>query len=244
MVSQPAKNGHEAANAGIKAMEQKQRDEAVVHFNTALDYYEAIQDDAERSTELGAFALLLYQVGFPDLSLIAAQEAVKLDERLGNPRQMAEDIVTCGNAQLHLGNTDEGLSLYRRALDICLADGDLDNAASASTNIAAIIGNQGKMEEAIHMMYQSLDYLRQKSHLATEIITRIALTQALEVEEYPPEDIFAVASPVVKYAIELRPDQWEGLRGPLEQTVRRYVQLHPETNPDAVKRDYLSGIFE
>lgn len=243
MVSQPAKRGNEATTAGLEAMEQKRRDEAVVHFNTALDHYEAIQDDAERCTELGTFALLLDQAGFPDLALIASQEAVELDEQLGNLRHMAEDMVTCGNAQLHMGNTDEALSLYRQALDVCVANGDLDNAASASTNIAVIIGNQGEMDEAIRMMYQSLDYLNRQPLPATEIVTRIALTQALEMERRPPEDIFAVASPVAQHAIQLRQDQWDGLRGPLEQTVQRYVQLHPETNPTAVKRDYLSGIF-
>ena len=209
-----------------------------------MDHYEAIEDDTERRKELGTFTLLLDRLGFPDLALIAAQDAVELDEKLGDRRHLAEDIVACGNAQLHLGNTQEALSLYRQALDICVANGDLDNAASASTNIALIIGHQGQMDKAISMMYQSLNYLTRQSNPATEIITRIALTQALESEEKPPEDIFSVASPVTRFANKLRPDQWDGLRGPLEQTVARYVQRHPNSNPLSVKRDYLPGIFE
>lgn len=46
---------------------------------------------------------------------------------------------------------------YRQALDVCVANGDLDNAASACTNIAVIVGNRGEMDEAIRMMYQSLE---------------------------------------------------------------------------------------
>jgi len=241
--SQSAKLGREAANNGIEALKQKQRDKAAMHFNTALDHFDTIAEATERRSELGTFALLLDQVGFPDLSLVAAQDAVELDKQLDDRRKLAEDIVTCGNAQLHMGNTDEALALYRQALDICVENGDLDNAASASTNIAVIIGNRGEMDEAIRMMYQSLEYLAQQPHPATEIITRIALTQALESEERPPEDIFRVARPVARFANKLRQDQWDGLRGPLEQTVTRYVQRHPGTNPLSVKRENLPGVF-
>jgi len=243
MESQSAKRGQDAANAGIEALKQNRRDEAGMHFNRALDHYEEIEDMAERRSELGTFALLLDRVGFPDLALMTAQEAVELDKQLGDQRHLAEDIVTCGNAELHMGNTDDALSHYSRALDVCVANGDLDNAASTSTNIALIIGNRGEMNKAIRMMYESLDYLAQQPNPATEIITRIALSQALEAEGRPPEDIFAVARPIVRFADKLRPDQWDGLRGPLEDTVQRYVQLHPEANSLAVKNDYLTGLF-
>jgi len=243
MGSQAAKNGQKAANAGIDALRQNKRDQAALHFRDALDSYEEIENDAERRTELGAFALLLDQTGFPDLSLIAARQAVDLSVKLGDKRRQAEDIVTCGNAQLHLGNTKEAVGLYREALDICLANGDLDNAASASTNIAIIVGNQGDMKEAVKLMYKSLDYLAKKEHPATEITTRLALTQALEMEGHPPEEIFDVARPIARFANNLRDDQWVNLRGPLEQSIQRYVAKHPQAKPAEIKRDMLSGLF-
>ena len=238
-----AEKGTNAANEGIRALRENRRDRAAMHFNAALDHFEDMEDPESRRGELGPFALMADQVGFPDIALLAAKEAVELSKQLGDVRHLAEDLVTCGNANLHMGNMDEALSYYRRARDMCVENGDFDNAASASTNMAVVVGNSGSMDEAIHMLYQSLDYLAQKSHPQTEVITRIALTQALEAELRPPEDIFAVARPVAAFAKDLRPDQWDGLRGPLEQTIRRFTQLHPEVDPVSVKTDALPGLF-
>ena len=80
MESQSAKLGRETANAGIGVLKQGRRDEASKYFDKALDHYEAIEDDTERRKELGTFTLLLDRLGFPDLVLIAAQDAVELDE--------------------------------------------------------------------------------------------------------------------------------------------------------------------
>lgn len=238
-----ADRGTAAANAAIEALGANRRDKAARLFDEALGHFEQIDDDAQRRDELGPFALLADRCGFPDLALMAAQLAVALDESLGDDRARGEDLVTCGNAHLHMGNDAEALGAYRQALRLFLDIGAYGNAASASTNIALIVGNGGDMDEAIRMMYESLDYLGREPHPATEIITRIALTQALEVEGRRPEDVFAVARPVTRHAAELRPDQWDGLRGPLSQTVDRYVAAHPGEDAGAVKRAHLPGIF-
>jgi tetratricopeptide (TPR) repeat protein len=243
MESQHAKDGHKAAEDGIEALHKRQRDVAARHFDTALEQFEAIEDDAERCRELGGFALMLDQLGFPDLALMAAQEAVALNEKLGDHAQMAEDLNTCGIAQMHLGNAEEALALYRQAFEIFKSKHNLANAASAYTNMALIIGNLGQMDEAIRMMYQSLDYLSQQAYPPTEIITRIALIQALVAEKRPPKDIFAVARPVARFASELRPDQWDGLRGPLKMALERYVSCHPGVDTRDVIRQYLPGLF-
>ena len=243
MASKHAKSGHEARNEGIEALKHNHREEAGIFFYNALDHFEAIEEMAERRDELGPFGLFLDRVGYPDMALMAAQAAVELDKKMGNQRQLAEDTNTCGNAHLHLGNNEEALSLYRQALNICLENGDFDNAASASTNIALIIGNRGEMGEAIKMMYKSLEYIEKKPNPSTEIITRIALTQALEVEGREPLEVFSVARPIARFGDRLRPDQWEGLRGPLEQTVTRYNRCHPESSAQSVKQEYLPNIF-
>ena len=83
---------------------------------------------------------------------MGVREAIALDKKLGEPRQLAEDIVTLGNANINLGKVDEAAENYRDALQLCLDNGDYDNAASASTNLAGIIANQDKMPEAITLL--------------------------------------------------------------------------------------------
>jgi tetratricopeptide (TPR) repeat protein len=243
MESQHAKEGRKATNKGIEVLEMKQRDLAASYFDTALERFEAIEDDAERCRELGVFALVLDNVGFPDLALMAGNIAVDLNEKLGDKTQMAEDLNTCGMAQMHLGNAEEALVLYRQAFEIFESKHRWANAASAFTNMALIIGNGGKMDEAIKMLYKSLDYLSEEVFPSTEITTRIALIQAMEAEKRSPEDIFAVARPLSKFASELRHDQWEGLRGPLKIALERYMKDHPDVDQYDVIRQYLPNLF-
>lgn len=243
MTSIHAENGHKGKNAGIEALKQNRREEAGLCFYRALDHFEAIEDMAERRNEISSFGLFLDQIGYPDIALMASLSAIKLDHISGNKQHLTKDIITCGNAHLHMGNNDEALSFYRQALENSKNNGDFENAASASTNIALIIGNQGKMGEAIKMMYQSLDFIAIKPNPGTEIITRIALTQALEVVERNPSEIFSVARPIARFADHLRPDQWDGLREPLEQTVERYIKTHPETSAQSVKQANLPNLF-
>jgi hypothetical protein len=67
MKSKSAKRGNEEANIAISLLKQKRRAEAITHFNTALDQFEAIEDERERKTELSVFASVLDIVGFPEL---------------------------------------------------------------------------------------------------------------------------------------------------------------------------------
>lgn len=243
MESKQSKIGHEEINKGVDALNQGQRDVAARHFDTALEQFELIESDVERCRELGVYALWIDQAGFPDIALMAAQEAASINQKFGDDAQMAEDLNTCGIAQMHLGNNEEALELYRQAYSIFISKNKWASAASTYTNMALIIGNTGEMNEAIRMMYKSIDYLSKQSLPPTEIITRIALVQALTASQRPPEEIFNVAKPIAQFSHELRPDQWEGLRGPLSIAVKRYIATHPNTDPERVISEYIPGLF-
>lgn len=243
-MSQYEKRGREEANMAIDLLKQSRRDEATTHLYNALDQYEAIKDINKRRSELSTFASLAELLEFPDIATMAALKAIEIDKQLGNHQDLANDLLTYGNVQTQLGNVKEALSLFRQALDVFLENGNFADAASASTNVAGILGNSGKIDEAIKMMYQSLDYLTKQPFSDTEKNTRIGLAQLLEYEGRPPEEVFSVAHPIKQFVEILQPAEWNILRGTLEQTVNRYVQLHPETNSTVVKRDNLSGLFE
>jgi tetratricopeptide (TPR) repeat protein len=135
---------------------------------------------------------------------------------------------------LNLGRTEEAVGIQKRALKISLDNGDYANAASASTNLALIVGRQGRMDEAINLLKSSLAYLEKKPHPNTEIITRLALIQALGAEQREPELAVNVARELFKrFSDKLRPDQRNAVTGPLKNIIRR----HPELEPEEWKRE-------
>ncbi len=212
-------------------------------LDEAFEHYLAIIDDAEKRKNLGKYTVTLDQIGFYDLALEVAIEAIELDKKLNDEQHLAEDIMACGNANLHLNNEDLALKYYKQALEMSLKSGHLNNAASATTNMALIIGNQGNMKEAVDLLYKSLTYLSKMPFPRTEIITRIALSEALEEEKETPEVIFSVARPIVNLINEMHPAQLNQLRITLDDTIRRYLQSHPNESLGEVKEKYLPGIF-
>jgi tetratricopeptide (TPR) repeat protein len=238
-----AGSGRQHVNEGIEALQANRRDHAALWFSQGLDAFDRIEDGRMRRDELGSVAQLLDRLGFPDLALYAAGEAAELDEQLGDRRALAEDLVGQGNACLHLGRSAEAEDFYRRALAICLEDGHWDNAASAATNIAIIIGNDGRMDEAIALLQESLGYVeRSAGHPSTEVITRMALLQALAATDREPELAIETAKPLLgRLRGELRDDQVDNTIGPLRACVAQYLAGHPGLDADEFKREHFPG---
>jgi hypothetical protein len=80
------------------------------------------------------------------------------------------------------------------------------------------------MKRAIELLRNSLDYLKSRKNDEFEIITRVALIQALEAAGADPTEIFPVARILFdRFAKELRKDQWDCSLGPLRQAAQRYL---------------------
>src|SRR6266705_841812 len=105
MDQQMVKEFRAAADKGIAALERKQADQASVHFNNALTRAEDLSDNRTRRDEIATLAALFDRCGFPDLGLMAAEEALGLDRSLGLENLMGQDLIEVGNAHLNLDNT-------------------------------------------------------------------------------------------------------------------------------------------
>jgi tetratricopeptide (TPR) repeat protein len=178
-----AEQSRAEANKGIDKLRMRRPDEASVHFTNALDRADDIGDDRARRDELAGLAGLFAMAGFADLALLAAQEAVDLDEALGLPLEAGLDTLTLGNAHSAMENVAKAEACFRSALAAFVSLKSFANAASATTNIAAIVANRGQMDEAIELLETSLEYVKQEPFDETEIQTRFALMQALEIRK-------------------------------------------------------------
>jgi tetratricopeptide (TPR) repeat protein len=240
---QTAARGRAQIDEGIEAIRRGRRDEAALLFSRGLDVLDGIEDDEERHTELGTAGLVLDKAGFPDLALSALSDAVELSEELGDRRALAEDVINQGRAYLHLDRLPEAEQCFRRALAICEEEQHWDNAASAATNIAIIIGKQGRMDEAIDLLKGAVANVeRRPGHPSNEVVTRMATLQALVAVDRDHLYAIEIAKPLLgRLSGELRPDQRDNTVGPLRQCIERYAAIAGRDAED-LKREHFPGV--
>lgn len=227
-------------NVGISLLKEGKSAEAGNLFQDALEMLEDVEDPASRRKELSVLSTLFHQLGFYDLALLGATDAVELDKQLGDDRQLAEDLLTCGNVHMNLGNTERAIQAYQTAFDISEKRNDYDNAASALTNMAMLVANSGDMPKGIEMLKKSLGYLAQVEHPETEIITRVTLIQALDIQKSEPELIVEQGRVLLqKFGSKIPPDQRKVIEAPL----KRAIDAHLKANPTLKRAEWLANNF-
>ena len=227
---------HDALRRGVDAFNQGNQPDALNHFERAIPLADAIKDAEQRRIEMREAALLLVQGRLPELGHVLAEKAIQLDEKVDNRRHLGQDLLTCGWAEMQLGQLQTAEQTFKRALQIAEGNKDFDTAAGALTNLAIMIGARGQydpssLSEGIRLLRKSLEYLELRKKDEFEIITRIALVQALEAAKSGIDEILPVARPLFsRFATVMRKDQWDGTVGPLQNAVRRHMKDQPGTN--------------
>jgi len=241
---------HDALKRGADAFNQGNQPQALNHFERAISLADDIKDADRRRLEIREAALLLVKGRMAEMGRDLARKAVKLDEQLKQQRHLGQDLLTLGWAEMQLGEMSEAGNTFKRALQVAELNGDFDTAAGALTNTALIIGRQkqydrASLDEGIRLLRKSLEYLGKRKKNEFEIITRIALVQALEASGVGIDEILPVARPLFdQYAKVLRKDQWDGTLGPLRQAVNRYMAQHPGTDRDKWLKKRLPELLQ
>jgi tetratricopeptide (TPR) repeat protein len=218
---------------GIRAHNDGRPDDAGVHFWRALACIGDVPDPAERRSLYSEIAGVFSQGGFHDLALMAVEDALAIADR-------PADRIAYANTHLRLGNRDEAEAAYRSILERCRAQGDFANAASAATNLATILADDGYHADAAGLLEESLGYLERVDFPDTEMNTRLALVQVLELAGRPPERILEVARVLVdRYLGHLPPPFVKLLAKIVDGAADRYAAAHPGEGAAGLKaRDF------
>lgn len=244
MMSVEAQLGDQYISTGLAARSNGRLHEAGRYFRKALNEFSRMPDPAQRRAVLGPAALAFESSGHHDLALAAVQDALVLDEQLQDHRHLAEDLLTQGNIQMQLGRVDDAEVSYERALARSLEHGHLDNAASASTNLAILLANSGRLPQAISRLQESLAYLLEQPHLPTEIHTRLALIQAVDAAQADAAIAVDAARGLFgRPATPVDASQWQAVEEAFERCLARYLAEHAELDARAWKAQVFPQLF-
>jgi tetratricopeptide (TPR) repeat protein len=217
------------ANHGIDAVKDRQADQASVYFTNALNRACDIKSVQTRRDEVFVLARLFIMSAFPDLAVMAYEEAIELDEQLGHTGKRALDMLELGNAHSVMENYGEAERLYRDALKVFLDEKDFSNAASANTNIAGLVVNRGDLTQGIATLQKSLDYLAKKPFEETEMQTRFGLLRLYEQTQYDADQSADNAHELcARFLGAMRPDQRNVAEELTRKIIARYCKAHPE----------------
>jgi tetratricopeptide (TPR) repeat protein len=161
---------------GQDALVRGDRLRAELCFSRAIGLIEDIDEPQARRNEYAAIGFILARSALPYLAVQVAREALALDRQLGNNvGALIADMLTYGTALGHLEQTSEAADVFQKLLDLCLEHRRYGDAASASTNLGAILCKLGDTEKARQHFKKSLEYLQEEEFPETEILTRINL---------------------------------------------------------------------
>jgi tetratricopeptide (TPR) repeat protein len=225
------------------ALQRGYRDDAGVHAWGALECLDHLQDPQERRNQLSGIAELLLDAGFEDLAMMALTDALAADRQLGDERSLTKDMMTYGNVQVRLGNLGEAEATYRSLIENTLKRADHANAASASTNLAGLLANDGFLAEARELLENSLRYLKAEAFPDTERNTLLTLVQVLDVAGAEPEAILQHARSLEQYAGDLPPQGREVLTRVVDGAAERHLAEHPGPDPQRWKMQHFPWLY-
>jgi tetratricopeptide (TPR) repeat protein len=239
-----SKSVEELLDQAIESSRAQRFGEAGQQFLRAIEHIETWKDGHERSQQLGLTAHLCTRAGHPDLALMALQGLLESSERRSEPGHHCADMLTLANSWIGLGRPAASEAVNRAALAHALEHRRFADAASASTNLAMIAANSGRLPEALKRLQASLEFLAKDSNPDTDAITRLSLLVVVDALQADPAialdasgDLFTRLKPHVG------PDRWKSASQAFHRLVDRYLSSHPEIDAESWKRKTYPLVF-
>ncbi len=236
----------ELVQSGILAQNQARFDDAGLRFWQALTCLDKLPATKPRLDQTRALVTLFRKTAHEDLCLLALREAIRLEEALKDQKALACDLIQYGNVHDQLGNVEEAKCTFKYVVDRCLEAGDYANAASASTNLAGLLANDGDGKQAITLLANSLVYLAesQEPFPDTELNTHVILIQVVHL--YGGDPALAVKSGIEisrKFQDKLTDRHRKALGQPLQKAVEAFLEKKPQPDPGEWKRKNLAWVY-
>lgn len=234
----------QAVTDGLKTLEQGNELGAVEAFRKGLNYILQVEAPKERRNLLSEISQLFANLRLVELARDAVLYAIQLDEELNLPKQsLTKDYITYGTILYQMGNIDQAKIGYEKAIELSLHNQDYGNAASASTNLAFILGHSDLDNEAIDLLRNSLDYLTKVNFPDTDMKTRLLFAQFSQRADVKPQEVIDVTSELSQYSDSLHSTEKDAIRNSLEIAIERRLEEEPPIDPHKLRMAKFSWLF-
>jgi hypothetical protein len=213
-------------------------------FLQVLELIDTWPDGPERSTQLSVLGDLCAGAGHPDLALMAVQGLVESPDRRRHPAQHCADLLTLANSWAGLGRTAAAAAVNGAVLALALEHQRYADAASASTNLAILDANAGRLPQSLERLQASLAWLAKDSNPDTDAITRLSLVQVVDAMHADPAiALDASVDLFTRLERHVGPQRWQAAAPAFHRLIERYVAAHPGLDGETWKRNTFPLVF-
>ncbi len=188
---------------GTAYLHHKLPEEGFLCFKEIVEIADEIKNSGLKSDALGSMGLVYMETGDPGLAIEKIKEALELAEEIDDPKRTMAQLGALGNTYLLLAATEDAEKYFGRALELANELGDLQSKAGYLNNLAIILDNGGRKEEALAQFEQVLKISRDIKDKPAE---RNALQYLinLELELRPHSDlVLSYLDNIIALSIEL-----------------------------------------
>ncbi len=125
------------------------------------DYAKAGTELGNLSATMGDLANALRNAGRHDEALAVAEKGLRIDERMGNQREVATSHVQCARILMVAGRYDEADSRYDLALTAARQAGDKELEGTTLQHQGSLAADRNQLEHASRLYQQALEHFRE-----------------------------------------------------------------------------------
>lgn len=129
---------------------------ALVHYQTAVQFYKNVNDDSSIATVYGNMGLSYSNLGKNEFAIDYTNKALVIYTKLNNKINMAEMLRGIGNIHQSLGRSDKAIEYYNKALESAI---DLKNKRVLCllySNMGVAYSEMGSYTKALEFYFRSL----------------------------------------------------------------------------------------
>ena len=162
--------------AALETLAAGDRETTSLAFLDILDRVGDLENRKEKYDHLRSLSDLLARTNFPDLALMALQEAIDLNCSFKADAQ-ADELIEVGRVSTLLGNWRRAEASYMKARSLSIASGSLNAAARATTIWLNPLRHRSR-HATIELLEESLTFLNTEPDPHTEAMTRLAYSSS------------------------------------------------------------------
>jgi tetratricopeptide (TPR) repeat protein len=136
-------------------------EEALGHYQQALDMQKEINDERARMNTLNNIGVLYMETGRLDDALAYFEEGLAYEEKVGDKDGMAGTLDNMGNLYHTLGDLGRALGYHLRGLELYRMAGDRNGVAWSLSSLGYVYPDMGEERKGIACFLESIEICRE-----------------------------------------------------------------------------------